>query len=243
MRKLQEKFYTELLKKGEFLLLKSKDSFFKNHYTSSPLNIMTGFSGTAGEAIIDKEGHIVFFADTRYHGIVDKQLFKDIEVVKMKLKETFFEAFKKHFEKNSILYVSKDIPLGEYIKLDEWFDLRTYKLPLKFQKNDDFNKNSPVFLCSKTVEKNSFLYKIGKLKSICQNSESLLIFNPDQIAYLTNLRSFQTKYSSLFRSILFIDFKNKKYILFVDKIPNIKINGLIFKKLSEYLVFTIMVWV
>ena len=234
MKKLQEKFYTELLKDGEILLLKSSDSFFDSHYTSSPLNIMTNFSGTAGEAVIDKKGHIVFFADTRYHKLVDKQLFSGIEVIKMPLGESFSKAFKKRFKKGTVLHLPKDIKLKKYMDFDNWFDLRTYSLNRKFQKNDDFNKNSPLFLCSRAVEKNSFLYKISKLKSIFPNINYLLVFNLDEIAYLTNIRSFQAKYSSLFRSILLINFKEKKHILFVDKLPDFKINGLKFMKLSGY---------
>ena len=234
MRKTQEKYYTELLKENELLLLKSNDSFFDNHYSGSPVNIMTGFEGTAGEAIIDKTGHIVFFADTRYHKLVDKQLFNDIEIIKMGLTETFFEAFKKRFKPKTVLYVPNDIKLKDFTQLDEYFDLRSYKLPDKFSKNNDFNKNSPIFLCSKKVEKNTFLYKVNKLKDIFQDVNHILITNLDEIAYLTNLRSFQNKYSSLFKSILLLNLKEKKHILFVDKIPDIKISGLKFKKLSEY---------
>jgi len=234
MKKLQEKFYSELLKENEILLLKSEDSFFNSHYTSSPLNIMTNFQGTAGEGVIDKKGHIVFFADTRYHKLVDKQLFKDIEIIKMPLGESFIEAFKKRFGKGTILYVSKDIQLKTFLKLDEYFDLRTYKLKKEFLKNDDFNQKAKPFLCSKKIEKNSFLYKVNKIKSIHQNIGQMLVFNLDEISYLTNIRSFQTKYSSNFRSILLLDFKNKSHTLFIDKIPEFKINGLKFMKLSSF---------
>ena len=95
----QIKFYTKLLKDDEVLLLKSCDSFFKCHYTSSPLAILTGFLGTEGEAIIDKNGKIKIFVDTRYHLLVDKQVYDDVEIYKMKLGETFFEAFKKVIRK------------------------------------------------------------------------------------------------------------------------------------------------
>ena len=79
-KKEQIKFYTSLLKENEILLLKSQDSFFKNHYIGSPLNVLTNFSGTEGEAIIDHNGKIKIFVDTRYHLLVDKQAYKDVEV-------------------------------------------------------------------------------------------------------------------------------------------------------------------
>ena len=81
--KEQIKFYTNLLKDDEILLLKSKDSYFKSHYIGSPLNVLTNFSGTEGEAIIDKTGKITIFVDTRYHILVEKQVFKDVSIYKM----------------------------------------------------------------------------------------------------------------------------------------------------------------
>lgn len=234
MRKQQVKFYTDILKEGEFLLLKSSDSYFGTHYESSPLSVITNFKGTAGEAIIDKSGHITIFVDTRYHILVDKQVYPDIETVKIGLGESFFDAFKKRYKKGTILHVSSDIALFEYLKLDKYFDLRTYKLPKKFLKNTELDISSPLFICSKKVAKKTFLYNVNKLKSIFQNADNLLIFNLDQISYLTNIRSFQFKNSSLFRSILFIDFKTKNHTLFVDILPDIKISGLKFEKLLNF---------
>ena len=51
-------YYTNILKENEILLLKSKDEFFKTHYQGSPLNILTNFSGSSAEAILDKNGEI-----------------------------------------------------------------------------------------------------------------------------------------------------------------------------------------
>ena len=116
LKKNQIKYYTDILKENEILLLKSTDSYYKNHYSTSPLAVLTGFLGTEGEAIIDKSGKIKIFVDTRYHLLVDKQVFPDIEIYKMSLGETFFEAFKKCFKKNTILYLPNDISLKDYLK-------------------------------------------------------------------------------------------------------------------------------
>ena len=40
------------------ILLKSNDTFFKNHYSTSPLAVLTGFLGSEGEGVIDKNGYI-----------------------------------------------------------------------------------------------------------------------------------------------------------------------------------------
>lgn len=237
-RKKQIKFYTDLLKENEILLLKSCDSFFKNHYIGSPLNVLTNFSGSEGEAIIDKQGKIKIFVDTRYHILVDKQAYCDVEIYKMDLGETFFEAFKKSYKKDTIMHVVSDISLGEYLKLNQYFDLRTYKLEPKFLKNEEFNKKAPIFLADKNVEQSEFKSKVEKLKTLSKDIDKMLVFNLDYISYLTNLRSFQTNYSSNFRSILYLDFENSNYILFSDKISKeIKIEGLTYRKLDEFISF------
>lgn len=234
MKNSQIKYYKGLLKKGEYLLLKSKDSFFKSHYSGSPLNVLTNFSGTAGEAILDYKGNIKIFVDTRYHILVEKQVFDNIEIYKIPLGKTFFDAFKDCYDKKTVLYLPNDIDLSEYMEYDRYFDLRTYKLKEKYLKNNDLDLSNNIFLADKNVEKNEFSYKIKKLHNLNRNTKKQLIFNLDDIAYLTNLRSFQVKYSSLFRSILFLDFETKKHILFLDKIPKFKIKDLNFMKLKDF---------
>ncbi len=233
--KEQIKFYTNLLKDDEVLLLKSKDSYFKSHYIGSPLNVLTNFSGTEGEAIIEKNGKITIFVDTRYHILVEKQAFKNVSIYKMNLGETFLDAFKKKYKKNTIMHVPSDISLNEYWNLDKYFDLRKYNLDEKYVKNLELNNKAKLFLVSSDIEKNDFNFKIQKLKNTNQNIDKMLVFNLDEISYLTNLRSYQMKYSSNFRSILYLDFISNDYILFLDKIPkDIKIEGLKFMKLKDF---------
>ena len=235
LRSRQIKFYTDLLKEDEILLLKSCDSFFKNHYSSSPLVLLTGFKGSEGEAIIDKNGKIKIFVDTRYHILVDKQVFDDVEIYKMELGETFFDAFKKSYKKNTVLHLPSDISLQTYLKYDEYFDLRKYKLKKSFQKNSDFRKNQLVFKVDENVEKLQFKDKVEKLKKTCSSVSKMIVFNLDEIAYLTNLRSYQMANSSNFKAILYLDFKSSNHILFCDNISKkIKIDKLNFMKLDEF---------
>ena len=231
----QIKYYTKLLKDNEYLLLKSNDEFFNCHYCSSSLAVLTGFLGTEGEAVIDKKGKIRIFVDTRYHLLVDKQVYDDIEVYKMPLGETFFEAFKKFYKKNSIFHVVDDISLKTYLKYSDFYDLRKYTLPKAYSKNLDFNKKQKIFKISDKIDRLTFLDKIKKLKKVYNNIAKVVIFNLDEISYLTGLRSFQMKYSSNFRSVLFLDFKSNNYILFCDKLSKkIKIEGLSIVNLKEF---------
>lgn len=235
IRKRQIKYYTELLKENEILLLKSCDTYFKNHYPSSPLAILTGFLGSEGEAVIDKQGKITLFVDTRYHLLVDMQAFEDINIIKMPLGETFFGSIKKIYKKNTIMHVREDIFLKTYLKYDEYFDLRKYQLKKSYLKNSDFNKNAQIFKVSSNVEKLSFLEKIEKLKKASSNKAKMLVFNLDEISYLTNLRSYQMRFSSNFRAILYLDFIASNHILFCDKLlKKNKIEGLKVLKLEDF---------
>ena len=233
----QIKYYTDLLDENSILLLKSTDEFYKCHYTGSPLNILTGFSGTAGEALIDSKGNITLFVDTRYHILADKQAYKDIKIVKMPLSETFFDAFKKNYKKGTKLFVYDDILLSDYLNYDSYFDLRKYKLSKNFTKNLDIDESKPLFEVSSSIEKNDFINKIDKYKKTNPTVERLLIFNPDIISYFTNLRSFKCLYSSNFKSVLYLDFNMQNHILFVEnvnEIKNIKIDKLKIMPLAEY---------
>ena len=234
-RKKIIKFCTDLLKENELLLLKSADTFFKCHYSSSPLAVLTGFLGTAGEAVVDKSGKIKIFVDPRYHLLVDKQVYPEIEVYKMNLGETFFDAFKKSYPKNSILHVEENISLKTYLRLDSYFDLRKYSLPEKYLKNLDFNTKENIFKISDSFNKITFLQKVEKIKKAYSKISQMLVFDLDEISYLTGLRSFQMQFSSNFRSILYLDLKNNNHVLFCDKISKKnEINGLSFMYLSEF---------
>lgn len=235
--KNQIKFYTDILKDGEILLLKSADSYFNNHYKSSPLNLLTGFSGSAGEAVINKNGKITIFVDTRYHLLVEKQVRDDIEICKMPLGQSFFDALCELYKKSTLLYVPNDINLKSYLKLDKHFDLRTYKLDKKYLKNDDYNKKEAIFLVDENISKNDFSYKIEKVKKLNPNVDKMLIFDLDEISYLTGLRSFEVKYSSNFKSVLYLDFKNNDYILFLDKKTSVQIDKLKYARLDSFVEF------
>lgn len=228
------KYYTDLLKENELLLLSSKDPYFKSHYSSSPLAVLTKFKGTAGEAIIDKNGKITLFVDTRYHILAEKQCYKDVEIYKLKLEESFFDGFKKKFKKNSILFVNSNIDLKEYITYSQYFDLRKYTLADRKLKNKDLNKYAPILLADRKIETKDFNYKIKKLKKLNPSKQKMIIFNLDNISYLTNLRSFEMKHSSLFRAILYLDIKNSNYILFSSKTPESIIPNLKYEKLSQF---------
>jgi len=159
--------------------------------------------------------------------LVDKQAYCDIEVIKMPLGDTFFDSIKKMYKKNTIMHICDEVSLKAYLELGQYFDLRKYQLEKSFNKNLDFNKKAKIFKVDSNVEKLTFLEKVEKFKKTCSSERKILIFNLDEISYLTNLRSFQMEYSSNFRAILYLDFDSLNHTLFCDKISKKnKIDGL-----------------
>ena len=112
------------LKPKEFLLLKSKDDLTLEHNKNTPLFKLTGFLGTAGEAIQDSTGKITLFVDPRYHIQAEAQTKgRNVEVVKLDMKTSLTDALKSLLRKGSTLYVpSKSTKISTY---------KTFKKELK----------------------------------------------------------------------------------------------------------------
>lgn len=217
--------------KSKFVLLKSKDDYSYSHYPASPLSIMTGFVGTAGEGILDGEGHITLFVDPRYHIQADIQTKgKDVTVVKTDSQFGFVFYLKNFLPKNSVLEVpEKSTGFSFYKKLQkelEGIEIIPYKTEEDFSSID--NAESPVFEVPVEIAGETANMKIKKLKK-----ENFLITNLEEIAYLLNLRSFKTKETAVFRSKLFIQNENKAFLFTDYKLP--EISPIIkVKPMSEY---------
>ena len=94
------------LKENEYILIKSKDDLTFEHNKNTPLYKMTGFSGTAGEAIIDTTGKIILFVDPRYHQQADSETRgRNVDVIKLDMGTNLILALKKTLPKGSTLYV------------------------------------------------------------------------------------------------------------------------------------------
>lgn len=206
------------LKNNEFLLLKSKDDYSFEHYKTSPLSKMTGFIGTAGEGIIDSNGHITLFVDPRYHIQADIQTKgKDVSVVKMNSQFGFIDYLKEFLNKDSVFYIpEKSTSFLFFEKLKK--NLSGIKIkPYKTEDDDssiDDNKKE-IFEVEKNIAGLTVKEKIEKIKV-----DNFLITNLEHIAYILNLRSYKTNNTSTFRAKLFIKNKNE-IILFCDyKIPH-----------------------
>ena len=210
-------FYREILKnsKDGFVLLKSSDEYFNCHYKGSALNVLTGFSGTAGEALIDYEGNITIFVDPRYHEQADFETKgKNVEVVKLKQGEGFVKSIAKKVNKNE-LFVSNSISLLFYKKLQqEGLKLSVYDDFKGVFENKNVNLKKEIFSVQGKNNKSELIKKHA-------NTRYYLVNSLEQIAWLCNLRSFQMVENSTFKAKLLLDFKGKNILFCDEEIKNI----------------------
>lgn len=215
----------------KYTLLKSKDDYSYEHYPKSPLSNLTGFTGTAGEAVLTNDNKITLFVDPRYHIQADIQTKgRNVDVVKMNGQYGFIQYLKEFLIEDSTLEVpSKSTSYAIYKKMKE--TLLNIKIVPYITDEDNSsidNIDSPVFKVDNNISGLKTEDKIKKIKI-----DNFLLTNLEEIAYLLNLRSYKTKNSSTFRAKLFIEDKNK-LVLFTDyKIPELP-SFIEIKKMNEY---------
>lgn len=219
------------LNENEFILLKSKDDYSREHYKNSSLSLKTGFTGTAGEGICDYKNKITLFVDPRYHIQAELQTKgKNINIVKMSSQFNFVYYLKQFLPENSTLYIPESsVSYLFFEKLKS--ELKNIKIkPYSVSKDNSSidNDHLPVFEVPLKIAGSSTDKKILKIKI-----DNFLVTSLEQISWILNLRSYKTFNTSVFRAKLFI--KNKKSaVLFTDyKIPEVS-NIVEIKPLIEF---------
>ena len=210
-------FYKKILKnsKDGFVLLKSADEFYGCHYKGSALNVLTGFTGSAAEALIDYNGNITLFVDPRYHEQADFETKgKNVEVVKLNQGEGFVKGIAKKAA-NSELFVCNCISLSFYKKLqNEGLKLRVYEDFKGVFENKNINFRKKIFKVNARENKADLIKKHIKTRYYLVNSL-------EQICWLCNLRSFQMVENSTFKAKLLLDFKGKHFLFCDQKLESI----------------------
>lgn len=235
-----KEFYKKLLNydKNNFALIKSADEYYMCHYIGSPLNILTGFSGTTAEAIINGLGEITLFVDPRYHEQADFETKgKNIKVVKMNFGENFSNAISKALEGKK-LFVSGSINFLFYEKLkDKGLEIEPYKDLEGFGENKNVNLKNEIFFLDTLKNTKDKLKTLKEGIKKRHGARYELITSLEEIAYLTNLRSFFMDNTSTFKSRLLIDFGAKEGVLgllFCDyEIKNLP-QGLLQLKIKDF---------
>lgn len=225
-------------KNADAILINSADDFL-SEYNILPLNSrykVTGFSGSMGDCIVTSD-NVYQIADGRYHEQADKEVDHNVvTVLKMQQGSSPIEEILNVLDKNSTLILTANkVPM----QFCQTFEKKAAKKKIKISYifNDPIedlaqNKytNLKVVEIPKSITKYSAEEKFKKLK--LKDNEVLLITNPVDFAYFTNLRNFDFPYSAAPRAKAIVT--NDEFEIFTDsKIP-LKFDGLKIHKLSTF---------
>lgn len=212
----------------DYFLITSTDEFL-NEYIELENNsryLITGFSGSTGDALVNKD-KIFLFVDGRYHIQAAEETNPElVNVIKLDLKTTqlnsILEILKNSSEKSLKigLNISKtslsfyNTLLGEIQNFDKNIEIVEYKKdPILSESTTKKEKLHYVYPdISGILTEEKIIDISAEMKK--QKIDLLFLSKLEEIAYLTNLRSFSIPYNSTFKALAFI-FDHQLY-LFTD---------------------------
>lgn len=207
------------LKDNEYILLKSKGDLTFEHNKNTPLFNITGFSGTAGEAVIDKKGKIALFVDPRYHIQAESETKgKNITVIKMDMKTNFIGALKEYLPEKSTLYIPSKSTLYSIFKLFKKNLTKINIIPYDTEDEPPLQvkiENVPLEISGVSFDK-----KIEKLKKQIKG-QNIFISSMEDVSYLLNLRSYDEANTSVIKAKMLI-LNNEISVFSNDKLPALK---------------------
>lgn len=167
---------------------------------------LTGFSGSTGDVLFTND-KIYLFVDTRYHEQADNQVDHEfIEVVKIPLTksymETLIETIPAYFKIGLIsTKTSKkfyDILNKSLQNKNSTIKLFTVDPVTEYKKATAKQIQYNVFSVSMDIVGVSADEKFERIKECAGDKFNILVTSLEDIAYLTNLRSYDFEYSSIF---------------------------------------------
>ena len=204
----------------------SKNNKFLNEFVENKENLLlkiSKFSGSLGFAII-KENRQYLYVDGRYTQQAKIQskkfIIKDLSVLKKDL--------------SKIIKSKKRILIDPKTFSYNFFSQFTSDSFVFFNSDKNKRKSEKIFYLSKNYSGQEYFEKIKKLKEkiYLKNKEAFLITSSENIAWLSNIRSLDKKYSKIFNCIAL--FKNNKLYIFSDQKIFLKLKNVIFKKNKDF---------
>ncbi len=167
---------------------------------------LTGFTGSAGEVLFTKD-KIYLFVDPRYHQQASSQVDNElIEVIKLPLDKTYFSALAEllpsYFKLGMVSYKTSKKFYDELSKnlqsKNSIIKLFNYDPVIEYVKNSIQPINYKVFSVDIQIAGKTPDEKFEEIKACADGKFNILVTSLDDIAYLTNLRSYDFEYSSVF---------------------------------------------
>jgi Xaa-Pro aminopeptidase len=195
-------------------IIPKNDEFFSEYTTKDRLKTISNFRGSAGLAIILKKTNYLF-VDGRYTIQAKQQSanqFKIIEIHKV-LPKNLIKNLRLGFDPSLFTKKTLNLNFGNSLKL----------IPIKNNLVDEIHKNKApnrklfYSLSNKSVGE-SHKSKINKIYNILKlkKADYLFISSPENVAWLMNIRGYDSPTSPIPNSRLLIN-KNKKIFFIVEK--------------------------
>ena len=204
----------------------SKNNTFLNEFVEDRDNFLlkiTKFTGSLGYAIIYKNKQNLY-VDGRYTQQAKIQtknfIIKDISLLKNDI--------------GKITNSNKKLLIDPKTFTFSFFGKFNYETLQFFNSNKNLKKKEKLFYLSKNYSGQDSFEKLKKVnkKLTLKKNEVFLITSPENIAWLSNIRSYDKKFSKIFNCIALI--KNKRIYIYSDQKINLKIKNIIFEKNSEF---------
>ncbi len=206
------KYLRDFLVKNDIdgLIVNSTNEFLVE-YNMLELNSryhLTEFTGSTGDALITKDT-ISLFVDTRYHEQADNQVNHDyIDVVKIPLDKSYLTALTENIPAYFKLgLISAKTSKKFYEALLEKLNQKNVSIKLftsdpvaEYKKSSALNVSYNVFQVDKSITGCSSDEKFNILKSYAGDKFNVIVTSLEDIAYLTNMRSYDFDYSAVFPS-------------------------------------------
>ena len=202
----------------DYLLVNSTNEFLAEYsdLEENARYLLTGFSGSTGDALWAKSGEIYLFVDGRYHTQADQEVSAKVTVVKLQTGQKQDDEIIKLIPDDAILGV-----VGGKVsqKRLEGFSSVNVKVldsdPINFYTKINTNKMEelPIEFTGKAVKE--------KLEEL---PKPIFVSNQEEVSYLLNVRDFSQNYSSKIQGKLLIF--DEKIILFTDMEAELSLENL-----------------
>ena len=203
-------YLKEFLKKNDLdgLLVNSTNEYLVE-YNKLELNsryYLTDFTGSTGDVLFTQD-KIYLFVDSRYHEQADNQVNHDlIEVVKIPLKKsyinTLLETIPAYFKLGIVSSKVSKIFFGglenNLKSKNSSIRLLNTDPVIEYNKDKIPNINFDIFKIPEDISGLSADEKYETIKLYAGDKFNIIVNSLEDIAYLTNLRSYSFDYSSIF---------------------------------------------
>ncbi len=203
-------YLKEYLSKNDIdgLVINSTNEFLVE-YNMLSLNsryYVTDFTGSTGDVLFTNN-KIYLFVDTRYHEQADNEVNHDyIEVVKFPLNKSYFEALTEYIPAYFKLgIISTKTSKRFYEKLSKNLQAKNSTIKLittdpviEYEAENLSRKQYNVFKVGEAITGVNADKKFEILKEYAGEKFNIIVTSLEDIAYLTNMRSYDFDYSSTF---------------------------------------------